>query len=120
MSFPLRVFSYSACSTCKKALNWLDKNNIKYELIDIVKSPPQKDAITKAISSLGDKKYLFNTRGKSYRDIGSEVVRSMTNHQAIEALSSDGKLIKRPFVITSEDRIILGFNENDWEDFFLS
>ena len=30
-----KVYCYSKCSTCKKALKWLDDNKIKYELINI-------------------------------------------------------------------------------------
>ena len=31
----LKVYCYSRCTTCKKALKWLDENNIAYTLIDI-------------------------------------------------------------------------------------
>ena len=34
-SKPVRVYSYSRCATCRKALSWLDSNKIEYELIDI-------------------------------------------------------------------------------------
>ena len=33
-------YSYSKCSTCRKASNWLDQKNIKYQLIDIVQETP--------------------------------------------------------------------------------
>lgn len=31
----MKVYCYSKCTTCKKALKWLDDNKIEYELIDI-------------------------------------------------------------------------------------
>ncbi len=31
----IKVYCYSKCSTCKKALKWLDDNGIKYESLDI-------------------------------------------------------------------------------------
>ena len=31
----LKVYCYSKCSTCKKALKWLDENKIKHEVVDI-------------------------------------------------------------------------------------
>ena len=34
MSTNLRIYRYSACTTCKKALKWLDENKINYQVID--------------------------------------------------------------------------------------
>ena len=31
----IKVYCYSRCTTCKKALKWLNDNGIAYELTDI-------------------------------------------------------------------------------------
>ncbi len=80
----MKVYSYSSCGSCKKALHWLDRNYLQYELIDIVKNPPSKETIIHAKNQLGSVKALFNTRGQSYRKLGAEVVKSMTEEEAIE------------------------------------
>ncbi len=116
----IRIFSYSSCSTCRKALKWLDGFNIEYELNDIVKDPPSKELLALAIQKFGDKKFLFNTRGISYRNLGAEFVKKMNNDKAIEALNHDGKLIKRPFLVTSSGEILLGFSESNWAKLLLS
>ncbi len=36
----MRVYCYSKCSTCKKALAWLDENDVSYELLDIKTNHP--------------------------------------------------------------------------------
>ncbi len=43
----IKVYCYSKCSTCKKALKWLDDKGIKYELIDIKESNPDEKTIRK-------------------------------------------------------------------------
>ncbi len=116
----IKIYSYSLCGTCKKALKWLESNHIQYDLIDISKITPTKETIIEAIDQLGNRKYLFNTSGKSYRSLGAERVKSMSDEEAIESLLSDGKLIKRPFVVDSKGSILVGFNEVIWRDFFLS
>ena len=118
-SLSIRIFSYSSCSTCRKALKWLDKFHIEYELNDIVKNPPSEKLLALAIKQLGDKKLLFNTRGISYRNLGAEVVKKMNNEQAIQALNHDGKLIKRPFLVSSKGDILIGFIESNWEKLLL-
>ncbi|MEY4669845.1 MAG: hypothetical protein RL518_2544 [Pseudomonadota bacterium] len=58
---------------------------------------------------------LFNTSGQRYREGGfSERVGSMSVEEAIEALSRDGMLVKRPFVLTKSHGLV-GFRPTEWE-----
>ena len=41
----LKVYCYSRCTTCKKALKWLDDNGIEYELADIKTDHPDEEAL---------------------------------------------------------------------------
>ena len=107
-------YSYPKCSTCRKASKWLDQNNINYQFIDIVKEPPSKKFLELALIQFSfDKKKIFNTRGKSFKSIDVDIL-DLTNEEIIELLSNDGKLIKRPFLIINENRLILGFNESEY------
>jgi arsenate reductase-like glutaredoxin family protein len=40
MKLKLKVYEYSGCSTCKKALKYLDARKVPYERIPIVDQPP--------------------------------------------------------------------------------
>ena len=107
-------YSYPKCSTCRKASKWLDQNNINYQLIDIVKEPPSKKFLELAFIQFSlDIKKIFNTRGKSYKSIGIDIL-DLPQKKNIELLSNDGKLIKRPFLIINESKLILGFNESEY------
>ena len=35
----LTVYQYPKCSTCRKALKWLDQHGVAYKSIDIVSAP---------------------------------------------------------------------------------
>lgn len=39
----------------------------------------------------------------------------MSDKEQIELLASDGKLIKRPLLI-SEDQVLVGFKVSEWEE----
>ncbi len=116
MKSKVLVYSYASCSTCRKALKWLRENNIEYDIEDIVKHPPDKKILRYAMDQVDERKKLFNTNGLSYRQIGAAVVKSMNDEEALEALSLDGKLIKRPFLVKDEQEILLGFNIKVWTD----
>ena len=107
-------YSYSKCSTCRKAANWLDKKNFEYQSIDIVKEPPLLEYLNLALDQYcADKKKVFNTRGKAFKSINLDIY-SLSREEIIKLLLSDGKLIKRPFLVYEEKKVILGFNEIEY------
>ena len=108
-------YSYLKCSTCRKAAKWLDKENLEYQLIDIVKEPPATKYLNLAFEKYSlDKKRIFNTRGKAFKSIDLDIF-GLSMNEIIKLLLSDGKLIKRPFLIFGE-KIILGFNEAEYSN----
>ena len=112
-------FSYLKCSTCRKAANWLDKKNFEYQLIDIVKEPPMMEYLNLALEQYSaDKKKVFNTRGKAFKSINLDI-NSLSREEIIQILLSDGKLIKRPFLVYEEKKVILGFNEIEYAKQFI-
>ena len=112
-------YSYLKCSTCRKAAKWLNEENLEYQLIDIVKEPPLSKYLNLAFEQYSeDKKRIFNTRGKAFKSINLDI-RSLSMEDIIQLLLSDGKLIKRPFLVYQEKKIILGFNEIEYAKQFL-
>jgi len=113
----IKVYCYSKCTTCKKALKWLDDNNVKYELIDIKENNPDEATIKKYYekSGLALKKF-FNTSGMIYRDLGlSKKLPDMSEEEQIKLLASDGMLVKRPLLL-SGNLILTGFKESEWKE----
>jgi len=116
----VKVYSYSRCSTCRKALTWLQEHQIAYELFDIVETPPSREMLSGASEKLGNRKLLFNTSGQSYRALGAAVIQAMSDAEAFDALAGDGKLIKRPFLVTKEGNVLVGFKPEVWAEVLLS
>ncbi len=107
------------CSTCRRAGKWLDERDFEYQLIDLVKEPPKLEYLNLAFDQYyADKKKIFNTRGKSYKLINLDIY-SLSRGEIIRLLLSDGKLIKRPFLVYEEKEIILGFNEIEYTKHFM-
>lgn len=125
-TYSLTVFHYPACSTCKKAIKYL-KDNLQsgaaLEMIDLVKTPPSKDELREywQLSGVALKNF-FNTSGESYRSGGfKDRLGSMTEDQMIDALSLDGKLIKRPIFRVSDGHgklvaVLVGFKEEQYKE----
>ena len=113
----IKVYCYSRCSTCKKALKWLDDNGIEYELIDIKADHPDEDTLQKyyAMSGLPLKRF-FNTSGIPYREMGlSKKLPDMSEDEQLALLSTDGMLVKRPLLV-GDDFVLTGFREAEWAE----
>ena len=107
-------YSYLKCSTCRKAAKWFESQDFEFQLIDIVNEPPLVNYLNLALEQYSDdKKRIFNTRGKAFKTLNIDVY-SLSSEEIIQLLLSDGKLIKRPFLIYEGKKVILGFNEIEY------
>ncbi len=114
-----KVYEYAQCSTCKKALKFLEARKVAFDKIPIVDQPPTPAELVRMLELVGGElKRLFNTSGQLYRELGmSEKFKSLSQAEAISLLAKHGKLIKRPFVLTSNGGAV-GFNEAEWKRLF--
>ena len=116
----IRIYEYAGCSTCKKALKYLDAKKKKYEKVPIVEQPPTVSELKTMLSYLKASgktfKNLFNTAGEQYRalKIGDRIKAGMTEQEGIALLSKNGKLIKRPFLLTPKGGAT-GFQTETWD-----
>jgi arsenate reductase len=112
------VLSYAGCGTCKKALRWFADRGVAVDVRPIVDMPPSAaelgDWIPKSERSV--RKWL-NTSGQSYRAIGKAKVDAAKDEEIVRWLTEDGKLVKRPVVVTSK-RVLVGFDEAAYRDAF--
>ena len=134
------VYCYNRCSTCKKAIKYLEENilnnnknrkNIELGLKDIITEKPDLKEMIKIIETKYNKniseitrdelKVFFNTSGILYRENNiKDKIKDLNNSidDILKILVSDGKMIKRPLVIIKDginkDKILLGFKEEEY------
>ena len=119
----IKVYEYKNCSTCKKAIQFLEKKDVEFETVPIVDQPPTVSELKTMLTHLkeqgGSIKNLFNTSGEQYRALGiSEKLKDgMSEKEALELLSKNGKLVKRPFVLLAHNGVV-GFKEDVWKKIF--
>lgn len=111
----LTIYVYQKCSTCRDALKWLDEHGIAHEVKAIRETPPTPAELKAALKLLGgDIRKLFNSSGMDYRALGmKDKLPAMSEAGAIELLSQNGNLVKRPFVL-GKDIVLVGFKPETW------
>lgn len=111
------LLCYSKCSTCKKAINFLDSKNINYNLRDVKEINPTKEELDNFVKlSKKNINKFFNTSGLVYRSLNlKDKINNMNYDEKLELLASDGMLVKRPIFLFNNE-VLIGFKEKEWND----
>lgn len=110
-----KLYCYPRCTTCKKAVKWLEENGIDYEYKHIVEETPSKEDIKKYYKESGlPLKRFFNTSGNVYKELNlKEKLAEMSEDEQFELLASNGMALKRPLLV-GKDFVLVGFKEAEW------
>jgi arsenate reductase (glutaredoxin) len=115
----LKVYAYKNCDTCRKALRWLEENDVQHEVVPIREQPPSESELRRMLGFYGgDLRKLFNTSGQDYKAQNlKDKLPQMDEAEAIRLLSKNGNLVKRPFAL-SERAGLVGFKTEEWKAAF--
>jgi len=118
-SMSVLVVLYPKCSTCQKALKWLEQHNISHTTRHIVSDKPSREELQGWIeaSQLPIQKW-FNTSGQKYRQLGlKDEIKHASVAYLLGLLASDGMLVKRPVVISPQG-VVLGYKPEQYATLF--
>ncbi|MBQ4572508.1 MAG: arsenate reductase family protein [Clostridia bacterium] len=108
---------YPKCTTCQKAKKFLTDNNVSFTARHIKEDNPTYAELKLWYEKSGlPLKRFFNTSGLLYKSMDlKNKLTNMSEEEQLELLATDGMLVKRPILVT-EDKIYVGFRENEWLD----
>ena len=110
------VLVYRKCSTCQRALKWLEEHKVEFEERTIVEDNPSYEELKAWYEKSGlPLKKFFNTSGMLYKEMKlKDKLAEMSEEEQLRLLATNGMLVKRPLVI-GEDYVLVGFKEKEWE-----
>ena len=109
------VLCYPKCTTCQKALAWLDAHGLSYEIRNIKEQNPTEEELRAwhAKSGLPLRRF-FNTSGLLYKGFGlKEKLPTMPEDEQLALLAQHGMLVMRPLRVT-DSFVLVGFREAEW------
>ena len=111
----MKIICYKRCSTCKKAIKFLEKSNNNFEQIDYTENPLSFTEIKNLWKKSGlPIKKFFNTSGNLYKEFDMKNrLEKMSEDEKLEILSKNPMLIKRP-ILVFKNEVLVGFNEEEW------
>ncbi len=120
MSTPhVRVYVYRNCGTCRKALAFLNERGIPHDIVPIREEPPSLTELARMRQLTGSLRRLFNSSGNDYKAMNLATrLPDLTETEALELLSKNGNLVKRPFLLLPNGKGTTGFKEAQWGALF--
>ena len=109
------VLCYPKCTTCQKALAWLDAHGLSYEIRNIKEQNPTEEELRAwhAKSGLPLRRF-FNTSGLLYTGFGLKAkLPTMPEDEQLALLAQHGMLVRRPLLVT-DSFVLVGFREAEW------
>jgi arsenate reductase (glutaredoxin) len=113
----LKVYTYKACSTCRKAIKHLQQAGVEAQEIPIREQPPTLAELKRMLATFdGDIKQLFNRSGQDYRALNlKDKLPGMSEKEALALLASNGNLVRRPFAFIGKNGVV-GYDKEAWDD----
>ncbi len=115
----ITLYGIKNCDTIKKARRWLEANNVDYRFHDYRADGLDAELMQKFIAELGWEA-LLNTRGTTWRKLDETLRASINNADSAAALMLEmPAIIKRPLLCAPGKPMLLGFNENQYQTYFI-
>lgn len=111
------ILCYDKCSTCKKALKWMEEMGFETEIRPIREQNPSIEELKDwHIRSGLPLKRFFNTSGNLYKEMKlKDKLPEMSEEEQYQLLATDGMLVKRPLLVTDRG-VFPGFRAEQWEE----
>ncbi|GAB2830998.1 arsenate reductase [Ferruginibacter profundus] len=108
------LYGIPNCDTTKKAMAWLNKNNIAFTFHDYKLQGISNKKLAEWCDIKGWET-IFNKRSTTWRELPEAEQKKVTGQAAaIKVMLENNSIIKRP-VIEQEGKLIVGFNETDYK-----
>jgi arsenate reductase len=104
------------CSTCKKALGWLERRGVKIaEFRDIKEQPLTRNEVEDLAKMLCGPAELFSKRAIKYREMKLNE-REVAPDEMLDLMTDEYTFLKRPILVIGS-KAVAGFFEKSFEAF---
>jgi len=111
------IYGIKNCDSVKKALKWLDNNNISYEFHDFKKQGLSPELLNQFVEK-SDWQTLINNRSTTFRNLAPSIKDNLTDQAAFQAVIEQPTLLKRP-VLALNEQLYVGFKEDQYQTLFI-
>ena len=107
----LKLFGLRKCTTCQKAMDYLDKKKTSYDFTDVKDDTLSKDQVAKWSKALGGWEKMINRAGYTWRGLPAAETENLTEAKAVSLAVKNPSLIRRPLIEHKDGSVTVGFSD---------
>ena len=112
----VKIYVTPTCSSCRKAKKWLDEHNVKYKEINLLQTKLTNEDLSLILKNCENGfDDIISPRSKIMKD-GNINIDDMTVSGLKNFIIENPTILRRP-IIVDDDRLQIGYNEEDIDVF---
>lgn len=112
----VKLYWLPHCSTCQKAVRWLERRGVTVTQYRDIKDEPLSRSEVEALAEMvGGAAELFSKRAVKYREM-KLAEKDLTEDEMLDLMASEYTFLKRPIMVIGSDAVA-GFFEMSYERF---
>src|SRR3546814_18762488 len=109
-----QVYGLNKCSTCHKAMAWLDEHGVAYQFADYRDNPIDSRTLCAWASAVGGWEKLVNRASMTWRNLPLEKKSPQGQEQWLALIAQFPALIRRPVLVLPDKVVPTGFSDKKY------
>lgn len=114
----ITLYGLTKCSTCQKALKWLQRNEIEHRFVDYRDHPVDAKALKEWAAHLGGFEKLVNRSGMTWRNLAPARKTPGSDAEWLLLIREYPALVRRPVTTLDNGSVHVGFNDKLYSALF--
>lgn len=107
----MKAYGLKKCSTCQKAMAFLDDRKVEHSFVDHSVTPPDRAQVARWSKAVGGWEKLINRAGYTWRGLPASATADLTEAKAVALAMKHTSLIRRPLIEHDDGSVTVGFTE---------
>jgi arsenate reductase (glutaredoxin) len=107
----LKLFGLRKCTTCQKAMDYLDRKKKAYDFTDVKEDTLSKEQVKRWSMAVGGWEKLINRAGYTWRGLSAADTENLTEAKAVTLAVKNPSLIRRPLIEHPDGSVTVGFSD---------
>jgi arsenate reductase len=113
----VKLFGLPHCSTCQKAVAYLEEIGVEIENFhDVKENQLSKREVQKLVKFVGGAENLFSKRAMKYRSMGLNEM-ELSDTQLVDYMVEEYTFIRRPVLVYGK-KALAGFSKKKYDELF--
>lgn len=107
----INLYGLKNCSTCKKAVTWLQDKGVEHTFTDYRDEPIPPASLIRYAQQLGGWEKLVNRASPTWRKLDPSEQAASSDEEWTSLIARNPALVRRPLTVYEDGTVSTGFNE---------